>query len=135
MEVFNTRTLTQKQKFNYALATGLVAAVVLGIVSGYVRRFLNFSVIIWAVGFGVAWIVRKTGRGVQVKFSVLGAVYAALGILISDVVWLFGIAGLLNPGYYYAALSLFIANDISSVVSMLFRFVAVYIAYNYSRVF
>ena len=135
MEVFNTRTLTQKQRFNTALITGLIAAVVLGIVSGYVRKLFNFSMIVWAIGSGIAWVIRKTGRGVQNKFSILGAVYAVLGIVISDVVWLFGIAALFSPGAYYVAISLFIAQDISSIIWLMFRLVAVYIAYNYSRVF
>lgn len=135
MEVFNTRTLTQKQRFNTALITGLIAALVVGVVSGYVRKVFNFSIIMWAIGYGVAWVIRKTGRGVQNKFSILGAVYTVLGILISDVVWLFGFAAIFNPGAYYVAISFFVAQDISSILWIMFRLVSVYIAYNYSRVF
>ena len=135
MEIFNMRALTQKQRFNYALISGLVAAIVLGIVSGFIRQFLNFSILIWAVGFGIAWTVRKMGRGVQLKFSILGAIYAVIGIWISDVVWMFGLGGILNPGAYYTVIRFFIAEDITSIIWMLYRLVAIYIAYNYSRVF
>lgn len=135
MEIFNMRALTQKQRFNYALVSGLVAAVVLGIVSGFIRQFLNFSILIWAVGFGVAWTVRKMGRGVQLKFSILGAIYAIIGIWISDVVWMFGLGGILNPGAYYTVIRFFVAEDITSIIWMIYRLVAIYIAYNYSRVF
>ena len=135
MEIFNMRALTQKQRFNYALISGLVAAIGLGIVSGFIRQFLNFSILIWAVGFGIAWTVRKMGRGVQLKFSILGAIYAVIGIWISDVVWMFGLGGILNPGAYYTVIRFFIAEDITSIIWMLYRLVAIYIAYNYSRVF
>ena len=135
MEIFNMRALTQKQRFNYALISGLVAAIVLGIVSGFIRQFLNFSILIWAVGFGIAWTVRKMGRGVQLKFSILGAIYAVIGIWISDVVWMFGLGGILNPGAYYTVIRFFVAEDITSIIWMLYRLVAIYIAYNYSRVF
>ena len=135
MEIFNMRALTQKQRFNYALVSGLVAAVVLGVVSGFIRQFLNFSILIWAVGFGVAWTVRKMGRGVQLKFSILGAIYAVIGIWISDVVWMFGLGGILNPGAYYTVIRFFVAEDITSIIWMLYRLVGIYIAYNYSRVF
>lgn len=47
MEIFNTRSLTQKQRFNVALLVGLVSAVVLGIVSGIFRnKVANFSLVI-----------------------------------------------------------------------------------------
>ena len=117
------------------MISGLVAAIGLGIVSGFIRQFLNFSILIWAVGFGIAWTVRKMGRGVQLKFSILGAIYAVIGIWISDVVWMFGLGGILNPGAYYTVIRFFIAEDITSIIWMLYRLVAIYIAYNYSRVF
>lgn len=135
MEIFNMRALTQKQRFNYAIVFGFLAAVGLGIVSGFIRQFLNFSLLIWAVGFGVAWTIKKMGRGVQVKFSILGAIYAIIGIWISDVVWMFGLSGIVNPGAYLTVIRFFIAEDIASIIWMLYRLVAIYIAYNYSRVF
>lgn len=135
MEIFNMRSLTQKQRFNTAIIFGLIAAVVLGIATGFVRRFINFSLIIWAVGFGVAWVIKKMGRGVQVKFSVLAAIYALVGILLSDVVFLFGFAGILVPSAYFTVISYFLNQGITSMIWLLYRVVAIYIAYNYSRVF
>lgn len=135
MEIFNLRTLTQKQRFKTALIGGFVAAVVLGVLSGLIRQFLNFTILIWVVGFGIAWTIRKIGRGVQVKFSVLGAVYAVLGILISDVVWTFGLSRIIDPAAYMTVLTFFLNEDITSIIWLLYRLVAIYIAYTYSRVF
>lgn len=134
MEIFNLRSLGQRQRFIYAIVAGLIAAVVLGVVSGFIRQILNFSIVIWAVGFGIAWTIRKLGRGVQTKFSILGAVYAVIGILISDVVFMFGIGRLIEPQAYFTVLTLAANTDINSVIWLLYRFVAIYIAYNYSRV-
>lgn len=135
MEIFNMRSLTQKQRFNTALISGIMAAVVLGIATGFIRRFINLSIIIWLVGFGVAWVIRKMGRGVQVKFSVLAGIYALVGVLLSDVVFLFGFSGILVPSAYLTVISYFLNQGVTSMIWLLYRVVAIYIAYNYSRVF
>lgn len=134
MEIFNLRALSQKQRFNYAIVSGLLAAIVLGVLTGLIRQTINFSFIVWAIGYGVAMTIKKLGRGVQVKFSVLGAIYAFIGILISDVVLTFGLARVLDPSAYLTVITLVLNEDISSIVWLVYRLIAIYIAYNYSRV-
>ena len=134
MEIFNLRALSQKQRFNYAIVSGLLAAIVLGVLTGLIRQTINFSFIGWAIGYGVAMTIKKLGRGVQVKFSVLGAIYAFIGILISDVVLTFGLARVLDPSAYLTVITLVLKEDISSIVWLVYRLIAIYIAYNYSRV-
>ena len=135
MEIFNLRSLTQRQRFNTALLMGFLATVVLGIATGFIRQYLNFTILIWGVGYGVAWTIKKFGRGVQVKFSILGAIYAVIGILMSDVVWMFGLSRIIDPSAYMTVLTFFLNDNITSIIWLLYRLVAIYIAYSYSRVF
>lgn len=135
MEIFNTRSLTQKQRFNVALLVGLVSAVVLGIVSGIFRnKIANFSLIIVGVGYLIALAIQKFGRGVQIKFSIAAALFTFLAIVMSDVVTVMGIAGLFDLSSYQIIFKYAAQNEIHSVLWIAYRLLAIYISYNYSRI-
>lgn len=135
MEIFNTRSLTQKQRFNVALLVGLVAAVVLGIVSGIFRnKIANFSLVIVGVGYLIALAIQKFGRGVQIKFSIAAALFTFLAIVMSDVVTVMGIAGLFDLSSYQIIFKYAAQNEIHSVLWIAYRLLAIYISYNYSRI-
>ncbi|AYV35328.1 Uncharacterised protein [Erysipelothrix amsterdamensis] len=135
MEIFNTRSLTQKQRFNVALLVGLVSAVVLGIVSGIFRnKVANFSLVIVGVGYLIALAIQKFGRGVQIKFSIAAALFTFLAIVMSDVVTVMGIAGLFDLSSYQIIFKYAAQNEIHSVLWIAYRLLAIYISYNYSRI-
>lgn len=135
MEIFNTRSLTQKQRFNVALLVGLISAVVLGIVSGIFRnKVANFSLIIVGVGYLIAFAIRKFGRGVQVKFSIVAAIFTFVAIVMSDVVTVMGVAGLFDLSSYQIIFKYAAQNEIHSVLWIAYRLLALYISYNYSRI-
>ncbi|AZK43608.1 MULTISPECIES: hypothetical protein [Erysipelothrix] len=135
MEIFNTRSLTQKQRFNVALLVGVVSAVVLGIVSGIFRnKVANFSLVIVGVGYLIALAIQKFGRGVQMKFSIIAALFTLLAIIISDVVTVMGIAGLFELSSYQIIFKYAAQNEIHSVLWIAYRLLAIYISYNYSRI-
>ncbi|UPU38358.1 hypothetical protein MX850_06460 [Erysipelothrix sp. Poltava] len=135
MEIFNTRSLTQKQRFNVALLVGLVSAVVLGIISGIFRnKVANFSLVIVGVGYLIALAIQKFGRGVQIKFSIAAALFTFLAIVMSDVVTVMGIAGLFDLSSYQIIFKYAAQNEIHSVLWIAYRLLAIYITYNYSRI-
>ncbi|AGN25064.1 hypothetical protein PT250_03670 [Erysipelothrix rhusiopathiae] len=135
MEIFNTRSLTQKQRFNVALLVGLVSAVVLGIISGIFRnKVANFSLVIVGVGYLIALAIQKFGRGVQIKFSIAAALFTFLAIVMSDVVTVMGIAGLFDLSSYQIIFKYAAQNEIHSVLWIAYRLLAIYISYNYSRI-
>lgn len=135
MEIFNTRSLTQKQRFNVALLVGLVSAVVLGIVSRIFRnKVANFSLVIVGVGYLIALAIQKFGRGVQIKFSIAAALFTFLAIVMSDVVTVMGIAGLFDLSSYQIIFKYAAQNEIHSVLWIAYRLLAIYISYNYSRI-
>ena len=134
MEVFNIRALTQKQRFTVAIIVGILSSVILGVLTGLLRSEINISIIVWGVGYGVAMAVQKFGRGVQKKFAFLGLACTLLGIIISDVVYTFGIASLFDFPSYVLVLKFSLSEDVSSMIWLLHRFIALYIGYNYSRI-
>lgn len=135
MEIFNTRSLTQKQRFNVALLVGLVSAVVLGFISGIFRnKVANFSLVIVGVGYLIALAIQKFGRGVQIKFSIAAALFTFLAIVMSDVVTVMGIAGLFDLSSYQIIFKYAAQNEIHSVLWIAYRLLAIYISYNYSRI-
>ena len=133
MDVFNVRALTQKQRFTVAIIVGLLSSIILGILTGLIRSEINISIIIWGVGY-VAMAIQKFGRGVQKKFAILGVLFTLLGIVISDVVYTFGLSSLLDMSSYLLVIKLSLSEDVSSMIWLLHRFIALYIGYNYSRI-
>ncbi|HEY4537062.1 MAG TPA: hypothetical protein VIG45_01240 [Erysipelothrix sp.] len=134
MDVFNVRALTQKQRFTVAIIVGLLSSIILGVLTGLIRSEINISIIVWGVGYGVAMAIQKFGRGVQKKFAILGVLFTLLGIVISDVVYTFGLSNLLDMSSYLLVIKLSLSEDVSSMIWLLHRFIALYIGYNYSRI-
>lgn len=134
MNVYNIRRLSQNQRFGVAIIIGIVSAIVLGIVSGLFRQQFNFSLILVGVGYVIALLIQKFGRGVQQRFSVLAVLCTFVAIIISDIVLLYGVARLLDFQYYPVFIRVVLVDGITSVIWFLYRGFALYIAYNYARV-
>lgn len=140
LKVFNKQALTRNERFQRAIlagtATSLVFAVVYGVIAGNMR--FEFSISFVAMGYGIGWAIRTYGRGVQVKFSILGAVCAMVCFLVADMIAIGGFEiftsfRFLSMVFRFELMRLFALN-ISSLMLLMFRAVGVYFAYINSRI-
>lgn len=140
IQIFNTQSLTSQQRFTRAIIAGTVGAIVIAVIYGAFMQFIHIesSLLLIAVGYGIAMVIQKAGRGVQQRFSVLGAVLCVIAILIADMITHFGFDGLFNlagwPIYFKLLLQMYLGLDIHSLLSIVFRAAAVAVAYQYSRI-
>lgn len=135
MKVFNTRALSQNQRFTRALFVGISSSLVLGIVYGYIVRFIpiRFSIIYLGIGWLIGDLIRNYGRGVQAKFSYLAAICAFVSFLISDAVTYVGLAFYLWPQMILLMLPSYF-NGINGMLHLLFMVGGAYFAYQQGRI-
>ncbi|NLC64435.1 MAG: hypothetical protein GX753_02050 [Erysipelothrix sp.] len=140
MQVFNTRALTQKQRFVSAIAVGIPTTIILGIVAGKVTQFIGvatgfgFAIINIGAAYLLAMVIQKVGRGVQQRFSTLGAVLAVVLVLISEMIsYGMPLIYILHLDSYRFVLSVWLNSGISGFLSIIYNAIAVYTAYSYSR--
>lgn len=134
MEIFNSRALTQKQRFNRALLLGIPLSLILAVVFGYIHRFIPSSILLVLMSYLIAMALQKLGRGVQKRFSILGVVLVSFAILIADVVYFYGVGSLLDFEAYLTTIQLVVQDDFSSILGLVYRVAGIYIAYTYSRI-
>lgn len=140
IQIFNTHALTSQQRFTRAVIAGTIGAIVIAVVYGGLMQFINIesSLLLIAVGYGIAMVVQKAGRGVQQRFSILGAVLCVFAILIADIITYFGFSALLNPtiwpACFTALMQMYLSLEYRSLLSIIFRAAAVAVAYQYSRI-
>lgn len=140
IQIFNTHALTSQQRFVRAVIAGTIGAIVIAVVYGGLMQYIHIqsSLLLIAVGYGIAMVVQKAGRGVQQRFSILGAVLCIVAILIADIISYFGFYALLNPALWPACISsllqIYLSIEISALLGIVFRAAAVAVAYQYSRI-
>ena len=138
MKIYNTRALTRNQRFTNALLVGIAASILCGIVLGYVLRFLpiTFEIFYLGVGYVVGYAIRTYGRGVQPRFSILGAVLTLVAILMADCVRFAGIFGILNIDVWMFAVmsNIYSLSSMSGIINLIFRICAVVVGYEQSRI-
>lgn len=140
IQIFNTHALTSQQRFTRAIIAGTIGAIVIAVVYGALMQYIRIesSLLLIAVGYGIAMVVQKAGRGVQQRFSILGAVLCVFAILISDIISNFGFSALLNPAIWPTCFALLLKMYLSisfySLLGIVFRAAAVAVAYQYSRI-
>ena len=138
MKIYNTRALTRNQRFMNAVIAGSIAAILSGIILGFVLRIvpIAFDIFYLAVGYAVGYAIRNYGRGVQPRFSVLGAAMTFIALVIADSIRFVGLLGVINPaswimviGYYVTSLS-----SIPGIINLIFRICAIVLGYEQSRI-
>lgn len=141
MKVYNTRRLNQKQRFLAALGIGIIASIGIGVVSGYLRRWLGlstgfeFSIVLVGAAYLLAMTIQKIGRGVQERFSILGAFLTVFMCIISNFIYMgINLVGLLNPSAYAFVFSILLQDGIGNLLTLAYHIVAVFVGYNYSRI-
>ena len=135
--IYNSFKLNSNQRFLNALLYGIPTALGLGIAYGYISRILpiTFSIVYVGIGYLIGMVIQKFGRGVQVKFSILGAVLAGIAFVLSDVVRYFGLR--LNPIILYQAILIITQvylGSINGLINLLFFAWGIVTAYNKSRI-
>jgi len=132
LKIYNKQALTRNERFIRAVGYGVGATVGLTILYGLLARFLMFE-------FSVVYtVIRKYGRGVQVRFSVLAAVLAVVCFLFGDMIAYFGF-GVFTMGFQFFMLAFrmvlqsLIGTSMNALLSLMFRIGGGYLAYKHNR--
>ncbi len=140
LKIYNKSAITQNERFKKALIFGILAAV--GLTAVYVLinnvlKTVEFSIIFILLGYAIGYVVKTTGRGVQTKFSVLAAVLCFLIIVFGDLFTFFP-SIIFYPQSWIAGLGIVFSSyasiSMSTILSLLFRVYAIYVAYNSGRI-
>ncbi len=140
LKVFNTNSLGQNERFKKALLFGIPTSIILAVSLALIQRLLSirFSLLYLLVGFLIASVLKKYGKGVQIKFSYLGAILTLSSILLGDSLTLTGMLVLQEPTILFQAIILvlrsWISPNINNLLGMLFRIYAIFYAYKNSRI-
>lgn len=140
LKVFNTHALSSNQRFTRALLVGvpttLGCAVLYGIISPAVR--FEFAVVFIGIGWLIGTVIKKYGRGVQPKFSILAAVLAAISFILADLISIVGLQILIHPivliQMMVAVIPSYLQANPNVILGLLFRAVGVYMAYTNARI-
>lgn len=136
MRVYNTRSLSQNQRFYRALVYGILCALGCGVGLGILQRMLpiQFQLFYVGVGYAVAYVVREYGRGVHVKFSYLAGGLTLVALLLADAITIGGFFQLWNPLVWLMVLRNWVQfTSLWGILSVAFRLGAVYLAYEQGR--
>ena len=138
MKIYNTRALTRTQRFQKAVLFAIPSTFGIAIVLGFALRLMpiQFEIMFLAVGYGIGYVIRNFGKGVQARFSVLGAVCAFSAILMADAIALAGIGGMLNPMIWMFVIMSYFSTlgSLWGILGILFRIAAISVAYEQSRI-
>lgn len=143
MEIWNSRSLDNNQRFVYALIAGFLAAVVLGMAYGVIYSFLRIqsAVLYLLIGWCIGYVIRYVGHGVHNRFAIAGACFTLMAIIIGDTIaaigGISGIPALLStPAMWGPLLELwlrtYLSTNPSSLLGLLMRCIGIYLAYHYS---
>ena len=140
LKVYNTGALAQNQRFIRALVYGIGATLGLTVLYGLLSSMLRieFSVVYLLFGYAIGTVIRKYGRGVQPRFSVLAAVLAVFCFVFGDMISYFGFSIFTNGfGFFFmgfrVVLQSIVGTSINALLSLMFRIGGVYLAYTTSR--
>ncbi len=140
LKVYNKQALTRNQRFQKALLFGGAASVVSIIAYAVISSILPFELSILYIGFGygIGYVIRTYGKGVQPRFSMLGAGLAVLCFLIGDAIVIAGWGALMNPPLFIQAVTYnvgyLLGSGINGLIGLAFRLAGVYFAYVESRI-
>ncbi|HZJ87082.1 MAG TPA: hypothetical protein VFC75_02560 [Erysipelothrix sp.] len=140
MKIYNTRRLTQNQRFTSAVIFGTLGAIVLGALSGYLRIVISsttgfeFSIVTVGATYLLALLIQKVGRGVQVRFSVLGGVLGFILVSISNVISFgYPLFQIFNPLAHFTIIMYLVSGNINTLLMLVYQGIAIYVAYTNSR--
>lgn len=134
MEIFNTKILNNRQRWNRALIYAIGATLLSTIVCTVFQMFLIRSSLIYlGAAYFIGWIILESGHGVQIKFSILAAICVVATILLSEILYFFIPFGNLGTAIYLTFVNM-LTVDFNNLLSLLIKAYAVYMAYGKARV-
>ena len=139
-KIFNKNALTRNERFQNAVVVGIAVTVGLCIVYTIICNLLDieFEILYIGIGYLIGLAIQKAGRGVQLRFSILAAVLAALCFIVGDLLSIMVPELLGNPNYWLYMLRIYLGSwaqlNLSVLISLAFRIIGVYVAYNYARI-
>ena len=135
-KVSNTRAITRKQRFYKALLFGIPASILLGLAYGILQSLLPVSIyyLFVLVGYLIGEVVKNFGRGVQIYFSILGAVLAVVSFIIADIYSYYGFYGFIPAHLPQSLATVFTTLFAFPNLGILFRAAGIYVAFSNSRV-
>ena len=144
MQIYNARSIDRNSRFIIAIFAGLAAAIVGGILYGAVYSFIHIQAAIMYVfiGWCIGQVIRNVGRGVTLKFSILGAIMTLLAIMIGDFVAIVGLGNtltaLVTPSLWGDFIRIWLAmnlsTNLSSILGLVLRALGIYMGYLYARI-
>lgn len=144
MRIYNAGSLDRNSRFLLAILASLVSALGFAIAYYFFISWSHIELSVFYIFFGwcIGEVIKKVGRGVTLKFAVLGAITTFLGILLADTFSSWGIQGgfvmLMHPSYWGTLLQswviMHVSTNINTILGLLFRVIGVYYGYWNSRI-
>ncbi len=137
MEIFNTKVLNNRQRWNRALLYAILGSVVSILVCVFIQRTLHVrsSIVYLLAGLFLGWLVLESGHGVSKKFSILAAGCTVAVIILSDMFLFFGMS---TFSHFIQALlyvlGSYLTISFNNLLSLVIKVAAIGIAYERSRV-
>lgn len=138
IKIYNSKLMNNKQRFNKAILYGLLAAIGCSIVFSLIVKVTNFSFSIFYLltGYIISKTISDVGRGVQVKFSYLGAGLTILSIILTELFIYTDYSILFQPSYWLPGIKMVLTIwsnfNTNSIITVFFQVWAVYIGYSNS---
>ena len=141
MKVYNTDGLKEQENFIKALLCGLLVSFVLGFIYGSIYYYndipIFFSYIYFIFGQIIGKVIQKSGRGVSIQFSILGALLVLFCIIISIIILLIGPLGIFDLNllsWVIVYLPNYIISSFSNLIYMSAIWIAVITGYSNSTI-
>ena len=136
-KVYNSSTLTNKQRFTRAAIAGFAAMVIRFLVYCIIVSLLHVSsaLLFLAMGYFIGWVIQYFGHGVQKKFSIMAVIYTVLAIVLSEAAAIYisvpfisilEIIPLVLAGY--------LDVSINNLIGLILRITGIMVAYQTSRI-
>ncbi len=143
MRIYNLNTHNENKRFLLSILIGLPASILMGYLFYLVSRWFTFRLDIFyiVIAYTISLLLKKVGRGVTKKFSILGACLAFVAILVGDALILFGknaINLLTNAIFFSQFIRIEVYSltaNLNALIGLLIRVSAIYEAYYYSVLF
>lgn len=134
MEIFNTKILNNRQRWNRAVLYATGATLISILVCTIIQMFLIRSSFIYlAAAYFISWVILEAGHGVQKKFSILAAICVIATILLSEIFY-YVLLGVGPISAVYATFVGLLSVDFDNLLSILIKAYAIYMAYEKARV-
>ncbi len=126
-KAFNKPALTRRQRFTRALIFGSLFTILMTVLNVVLIKVfhLYFVILYLPIGLVIGNVIQYFGKGVQIQFSILAAVFTVVCILVCDMV-----AYNFDMAYYLSTFT----GGYDTLFDIGYRVAAVYFAYSSARV-